>query len=126
MATQHRLRNGQTLAIRDVTPDDAGAVLQYVEAISSESDFLSFGPGEFGHSEDEERQEIRGHYQASNRFFIAGCIDDAFVSLLTFRGGHGIDTPVSLACRYESSTGGWASLRQCSIAWLVGQEELKS
>jgi len=68
--------------------DDAGAVLQYVEAISRESDFLSFGPGEFGRSEDQERQEIREHYEALNRFFIAGCIDDALVSLLTFRGGH--------------------------------------
>jgi RimJ/RimL family protein N-acetyltransferase len=88
MAKQHKLADGRTLTIRDVLVEEAGAVLQYLEAISNESDFLSFGPGEFGFSEDQERQLIQQYHAASNQLFIAGCLGDECVSLLSFTGGN--------------------------------------
>ena len=33
--------------IRVGVPDDAAAMLEYLECVSGESDFLTFGPGEF-------------------------------------------------------------------------------
>jgi hypothetical protein len=44
---KYELKNGHVLLIREVAVNDARAVLDYVQGISGESDFLSSGPGEF-------------------------------------------------------------------------------
>jgi hypothetical protein len=44
---KYELKNGRVLLIREVSVEDARALLDYVKRISGESDFLSFGPGEF-------------------------------------------------------------------------------
>ena len=44
----HRLDKGDVLIIREAVPDDAPRVMAFAEATSRESDFISFGPGEFG------------------------------------------------------------------------------
>jgi len=49
-----RLNDGRVLVIREAAAEDARALLTYVEAVSGESDFLSFGPGEFELTEAEE------------------------------------------------------------------------
>ena len=46
----HTLSNGAKLEIRPVDVPDAPAVLRYLDKVSHETDFLSFGPGEFGYS----------------------------------------------------------------------------
>jgi RimJ/RimL family protein N-acetyltransferase len=40
-------RDGRSAEIRVAQPADAAAMLEYLEAVSGESDFLTFGPGEF-------------------------------------------------------------------------------
>jgi RimJ/RimL family protein N-acetyltransferase len=85
---KHELKNGSVLLIRQVAVDDAPAVLEYVHAISAESDFLSFGPGEFELTEPEEEEFIHNCLASENQLFIIGSIDDAIVSLLSFSGGH--------------------------------------
>ena len=45
--SKHQLRDGRVLVIREAAIEDAHVVLDYIESISAESDFLSFGPGEF-------------------------------------------------------------------------------
>jgi hypothetical protein len=44
---KHHLKNGRILVIREATGKDVQAVLDYLEGISGESEFLTFGPGEF-------------------------------------------------------------------------------
>jgi hypothetical protein len=46
-----RLGGGHVLLIREAAVADARALLDYIKAISAESDFLTFGPGEFGLAE---------------------------------------------------------------------------
>ncbi len=53
--TEHPLADGRILLIRPATAADAATLLDYVEAVGGESDFLSFGPGEFGLSLAEEQ-----------------------------------------------------------------------
>jgi RimJ/RimL family protein N-acetyltransferase len=84
---RHTLSNGDDLVIRTGIPADAADVLEYVETVSGESDFLSFGPGEFGFTEDQEKQFLRDCHDAENRLFVVGCIDGDVVALLTFSGG---------------------------------------
>jgi RimJ/RimL family protein N-acetyltransferase len=48
------LRDGRKATLERVTQDDAAGMLAYLEVIAGETDFLSFGPGEFGMTVDQE------------------------------------------------------------------------
>ena len=84
---QHQLKNGRVLLIREAMIEDARALLDYVEAISGESDFLGFGPGEFELSEVDEEDFLRRCRDSDNHLYIVGLIRDRIVSALAFSGG---------------------------------------
>jgi len=84
---KHELKNGNVLVIRQATADDARAVLDYIEHISGESDFLSFGPGEFELTESQEADFLRQCRASNNQLYILGSIDDTIVSTLVFSAG---------------------------------------
>jgi RimJ/RimL family protein N-acetyltransferase len=73
--------------VRQAAPEDARAVLEYIEAVSGESDFLSFGPGEFEFTEAEEEEFIDRCLASQNQLYILGIGEDAIVATLTFSGG---------------------------------------
>ncbi len=50
--------DGRTVEIRAAVPADAAAMLEYLEAVSGESDFLTFGPGEFELTEAQEAEHL--------------------------------------------------------------------
>lgn len=81
------LRDGRTLVIRDAVPEDAAAILAYLEAVSGESDFLTFGPGEFELNEAQEAAYLRGVNAAPEQFYVIGTIDREIVASLTFSPG---------------------------------------
>ena len=83
----HRLDKGDILIIRQAIPDDAPTVMSFAEATSRETDFLSFGPGEFGFTEGQERAFIHDCELSNTSLFLLGEIDDQLVSVLTFNGG---------------------------------------
>ena len=83
----HRLENGSVLVIREAAAEDARAVLDYVERVSGESDFLTFGPGEFDFTEMQERDFLNECRNSDNQIYIIGLIDDTIVSTLSFSGG---------------------------------------
>jgi RimJ/RimL family protein N-acetyltransferase len=83
----YTLKNGKVLIIRDATPDDAPSVITFVESLSGQTDYLSFGPGEFGYTEAQERAFIRNSEVSVNALFLIAFIDDAMVGILTFMGG---------------------------------------
>ena len=84
---QYQLANGRVLVIRQASGDDACVVLDYIERISSESDFLSIGPGEFELTEPEEADFLRQCRASSNQLYLLGLIDDTIVSTLVFSAG---------------------------------------
>jgi RimJ/RimL family protein N-acetyltransferase len=84
---KHELENGRALFIREVAVKDARALLDCVERISGESDFLSFGPGEFELTESEEEKFIRKCLASDNQLYILGSIDDTIVATLNFTRG---------------------------------------
>jgi len=53
------LRDGRKATLERVTEDDAPGMLAYLEVIAGETDFLSFGPGEFGMTVDQEAAFLR-------------------------------------------------------------------
>jgi len=83
-----RLNDGRVLVIREAAAEDARALLTYVEAVSGESDFLSFGPGEFELTEAEEEDFLRTCRDSENQLFMLGLIEDKIVASLVFSAGH--------------------------------------
>ena len=86
-ASRHELGNGQLLLIREETGKDAGALLNYIVAISAESDFLTFGPGEFELTVAEEAAILSKCRDSDNQIFLVGLIADRIVSALHFSAG---------------------------------------
>lgn len=84
---RHPLPDGRALVIRTPDEQDAHVVLAYLDAISRESSYLSFGPGEFSLTESAERAALREFASSGNRLALLGLVDDVLVSLVTFIGG---------------------------------------
>jgi len=84
---KYKLKNEQDLLIREVMPEDGVRLLKFVNEVSSESDFLSFGPDEFELSETEEEDFIRICQNSDNRIFIMGLINETIVAILHFAAG---------------------------------------
>ncbi len=82
-----RLSNGQVLSIRDAVRDDAARIIQYLEKIPFESEYLTFGPGELTVTVDEEEKMIEESIKAQNKVMLVAEVDNVLVSCLNFRGG---------------------------------------
>ena len=80
------LPNAQTLILRPAIPQDAAAFLQYIEQVAGETDFLTFGPGEFGGSEECQRQTYALALITDNELFLMAEINGRIVGNLAFRG----------------------------------------
>lgn len=83
----YQLRDGKDLVIRRGIIEDAEAMLAYVETIAGESDYITFGPGEFNVTVEEERKTIEDMAGSSNQLFIVAEIDGKIVGNLVFRAG---------------------------------------
>jgi len=83
----HPLRNNRTLVIREAGVEDAAAVLDYVHGVSGESDYLTFGPGEFEHTLAEEEQFLHNFHESYNQTMLLGLLGDEIASVLSFSAG---------------------------------------
>ncbi len=84
---ENQLRNGNLLVVCEATIADAKALIDFANAVSLESDFLTFGPGEFGLSLEDEITHIQTSRDTANRLFIIGKIDEAIITTLNFAAG---------------------------------------
>ena len=75
-----RLRDGKQARILYVTADDAAAMLEYVEGIAAESDFVTFGPGEFGITLAEEVAFLKSLADRSKGFMLQAKVDGVMVA----------------------------------------------
>jgi RimJ/RimL family protein N-acetyltransferase len=75
------IKDGRELRILRVQPEDAADILVYTERVSGESDFLSFGPGEFGISLEEETKFIRSLDGGRLGFLLKGVVGGEIVSV---------------------------------------------
>lgn len=85
--TTHKLSNGLEIIICEATAEDARSVLDYVQKVCGESDFLTFGPGEFEITELHEKEFLKNSRKAKNQIYILGLINGKIVSTLSFSGG---------------------------------------
>lgn len=75
------------LLIRKAIKSDAKALIDYINVIGGESDFLTFGIGEFEKSVEEEEEFIDDAMNKDNSLFIIAEADHKVVGCLNFSGG---------------------------------------
>jgi RimJ/RimL family protein N-acetyltransferase len=116
------LRGGRTVRIRRATPDDAGAVLEYLSRVGAETDNLSFGAEGPGITESEERDYLARVFDSDNSLAILALAGDTIVGGLTFDGGrrprlrHAGELGISVAREYAGLGVGRALIEDL-IAW---------
>ena len=75
-----RLKNGQLLEMRVATRDDAEAILAYIEAASAETTFLTFGPGEFEMTVEQEADFLDASARSPNQVYLLGHVDGELIT----------------------------------------------
>lgn len=82
-----RLNNGTTQLIRLAEESDASSVVDYLNKVGGESDYLYFGANEFDGSVDDERKLISTVRESNNSIFLIAEVEGEIVGMLTFSGG---------------------------------------
>lgn len=82
-----KLKNGRTLTIREAVKEDAAILLDYINLVAGQTDFLTFAPGELGFSVADEEKFIENYLRDSNRLLIVARIGDEVVGTLGFEVG---------------------------------------
>lgn len=77
------LSNGKILTIRQAKPEDAAMMLEYLNKLGGESDYLTFGEGEFNLSVEQEAKLIEVNNQ-EGQLMIGAFIEDRLVGNLNF------------------------------------------
>lgn len=82
-----KLKNGQICVLRQPLLDDAQNILDYLDAISSETDFITYGKGEIDCTLEEEQKFIQDHLEDANKMLIIAEIDGNIIGMTDFTGG---------------------------------------
>lgn len=80
-------KDRRKLLIREATGGDAATILAYLEQVSAETDFLTFGPGEFELSEAKEAAYLEGCRGAENCLYLIAFVDSNLAGTLSFATG---------------------------------------
>ena len=82
-----QLKNGSEILIREAEGSDSRQVLDYLKLVSAETDFLTFGPGEFELSEKQESEYLDNCLNAENCLYLLAFIEENLVGILCFSAG---------------------------------------
>ena len=82
-----QLKNGQTCILRQPQEDDAQNILDYLNYVCSETDFLTFGHGEMNFTLEEEKKYINDHLELDNKILIIAEVNRTIVGMSGFTGG---------------------------------------
>jgi RimJ/RimL family protein N-acetyltransferase len=112
-------RTGQPLHLREAGAGDAAQVLAYVHQIAGESDFLTFGPGEFTLTEAEEAQYLTACLTQPHLLYLLAFLEDKLVGSLNVvsksrpRVQHVGDIGMSVLAEHQGQGIGAALLDAC-------------
>jgi RimJ/RimL family protein N-acetyltransferase len=88
MNKNYILKDGKAYYIRVGIPEDSSEMIDYINTIAQESDNLTFGPGEFHTTIEEEQNFIRNVNKTENQLFIIAVIDGKIIGNLNFTAGN--------------------------------------
>ena len=75
------LKSGKTLIIRQSKEQDAMEIIDYLNAVGGESDYLTFGLNEFFLSTAEEAEFLKGMLSSQNEIHLLGTINGEIVTV---------------------------------------------
>ncbi|MEL6593232.1 MAG: GNAT family N-acetyltransferase [Bacteroidota bacterium] len=78
----------KTLSIREALPEDAAAILAYVDQVAGETNFLTFGQGEFTVTIEQEERLLKHYQQSDNQIFILALREAQIVGMLNVHASH--------------------------------------
>ncbi len=81
------LKNNLQLTLRSAKPEDAEALLAYLEQVSGESENITFGPGEFAMSVEEERTFLQQSALAPTNLYLIAESAGEIAGTLSFSTG---------------------------------------
>lgn len=81
------LANGLEMTLRSATPQDAEQLLVYLDQVAGESENITFGPGEFGLSIEEERQALQQVAALPTSLYIIAEINGEIAGTVNFSVG---------------------------------------
>lgn len=79
--------NNEKIIIRRTNKSDAKALIEYLNVIGGESDFLTFGPGQFHLTVEQEEEFIENTLKKNNALSLIAEINGKVVGNLNFMGG---------------------------------------
>ncbi|MTK12437.1 MAG: GNAT family N-acetyltransferase [Clostridiaceae bacterium] len=79
--------NQEKIIIRKANQSDSKALIKYLNIIGGETDFLTFGLGEFGRTVEQEEEFIKNTLEKDNSLFIIAEINGKVIGNLNFSGG---------------------------------------
>ena len=82
----YHMRDGRDLLIREAVPADAQVILEHVDQISSESDYLILAPGEFELTVEQEEEYLQNSFLSENSLYIISFVDGDLAGALSFAG----------------------------------------
>ncbi|MTI49262.1 GNAT family N-acetyltransferase [Sporosalibacterium faouarense] len=82
-----KLKNDKNLYIREAKVEDSQQLIDYVNSIAGESEFLTFGPGEFGITVEREKDIIKSYIEEKNKIYLVALIDNQIKGSINFSGG---------------------------------------
>lgn len=80
-------KTGHEILIQEALREDATPLLEYIHQISEESDFLTFGPGEFTMTLEQEEAYLEKSLQTENCIYLLAIIEKKIVGSLNYSGG---------------------------------------
>ena len=87
MLKKRSLTDGRILVIREASSKDAAVLLEYLSRISQETDFLTFGPGEFLLTKEEEARYLEKINSADNCLYLVALIAAELAGILILEAG---------------------------------------
>ena len=91
MTSRHKLKNTADSAseyiVRGIEIADSEAMIEYLAAIAGESDNLTFGPGEFSPTLEEEEGYIKAMLKAKNNLALVAVSGGRIIGNISFSGG---------------------------------------
>lgn len=75
------------VTLRKAEISDAAQLIEYLNIIGGESDFLTFGPGDFGRSVEAEAEFIENALKRKNALFLVAVANGKIIGNLNFSGG---------------------------------------
>lgn len=83
----YKLKNNLEYEIRFAKVEDAEILLEFIDVISSESDNLTFGEGEFNMTLENEIDYLKNLSNNDNQIMLVAVLDGKIISNLGYSGG---------------------------------------